>query len=261
MRAAHLLHDPPPWILEDRVARALLGDQYIAAVDAATADWTPRVFAAFRAHFATRSRLAEDLVIQGLDARQLDYVILGAGADSFAWRHRRAHECAIWEIDHPATQAWKQRALERLELGVPPNVRFVPVDLTTTSLREIRLPRRATWNWLGVTQYLERDATEATLEVIGSCGEGTTLVVEFLLTAPHCDALGVAFRDRSILVAEQAGEPMISFYEPADIEHMLRRAGFRTIELLDAHALSDRYLAEGSALQLPGAAIFAIART
>ena len=261
MRAAHLVHDPPPWILEDRLARSVVGEEFFAAVEAAVAAWPPDVFAAFRAHFTVRSRLAEDVAVEGLDELRNDYVLLGAGADTFAWRHPNAAAFTIWEIDHPASQAWKREALGRANLPVPPNVRFVPVDLAAVPLREVELPSRATWNWLGVTQYLDKPAIESVLRVIAGQDSGTTAVVEFLLTEAWCDELGAAFRAQGIAGAGQSGEPMVSFFEPIEIEQLLRRCGFGTIGLLETDTLYNRYLPpHGNGLRLPGAAIFATAR-
>jgi methyltransferase (TIGR00027 family) len=258
MRAAHLVHDPPPWILEDRLARPVVGEEFFAAVEAAVAAWPPDLFAAFRAHFTVRSRLAEDVAVQGLDDLRNDYVLLGAGADTFAWRHPHAAAFTIWEIDHPASQAWKREALGRANLAIAPNVRFVAVDLAAVPLREVELPARATWSWLGVTQYLDKPAVESVLGAIAGQGSGTTAVIEFLLNEAECDDLGAAFRAQGIASAAASGEPMVSFYEPIEIERLLRRSGFGTIDLLEADALHDRYLAPHG-LRLPGAAIFAIA--
>ena len=100
-RAAHLVHDPPPWILEDRFARAIVGEAFYEASEAVMATWSPDLFAAFRAHFTVRARLAEDVAVDALDDERTDYVVLGAGADTFAWRHPDAAAFTIWEIDHP----------------------------------------------------------------------------------------------------------------------------------------------------------------
>ena len=261
VRAAHLEHDPPPWILEDRLARSVVGEELFAAVEATVAAWSPDVFAAFRAHFTVRSRLAEDVAVEGMSELRNNYVLLGAGADTFAWRHPQAAAFTIWEIDHPASQAWKREALRRANLPVPPNVRFVAVDLAAVPLHEVELPSRATWNWLGVTQYLDKPTTESVLRVIAGQGSGTTAVVEFLLTEAECDELGAAFRAQGIAAAGQSREPMVSFYEPTEIERLLRRCGFGTIDLLATDTLRDRYLPpHSSGLRIPGAAIFATAR-
>jgi methyltransferase (TIGR00027 family) len=258
-RAAHLAHDPPPWILEDRLARSIIGDEFYTVVDAAMCGWPSEVFAAFRAHFVVRARLAEDVAVERLRERRRDYVLLGAGADTFAWRHPQASAFTVWEIDHPASQAWKRAALERAGLVVPQNVRFLPVDLATVPLAEVPIPPSATWNWLGVTQYLEKSATESVLAEIAAHGPGTTAVVEFLLDETECDDLGVAFLAHAIAGTQASGEPMVSFYRKAEVEPLIRGCGFGSVELLDAPALNQRYVADDSGLCVPGAAIFAIA--
>jgi methyltransferase (TIGR00027 family) len=260
-RAAHLVHDPPPWILEDRLAGAIVGQRFYEASEAVTATWRSDLFAAFRAHFTVRARLAEDVVVDGLGDGRVDYVLLGAGADTFAWRHPDASALTIWELDHPASQAWKREALGRMGLLEPVNVRWIAADLTSVSLGELELPARATWNWLGVTQYLSKQASESVLCAIAGQGAGTAAVVEFLLDEAECDELGALFRSQARTVAEQAGEPMISFYRRAEVEDLLAKCGFRSIELLDAKTLGDRYLRRSVSLHLPGAAIFALART
>ena len=259
-RAAHLVHDPPPWILEDRLARSIIGEELFVVVEAVTGTWRPDVFAAFRAHFTVRARLAEDVAVAGLDEERNGYVLLGAGCDTFAWRHPDAAAFTIWEIDHPASQAWKREALRRANLKEPPNVCFVAVDLASVPLGEVDLPSRATWNWLGVTQYLDKRATESVLHAIAAQGSGTTAVVEFLLTEGECDELGVAFRAHAIAVTARFDEPMISFYRRGEIGRLLLRCGFNAIDLLDADAVSDRYLVHQGGLRLPGAALFAVAR-
>lgn len=253
MRAAHLLRDPAPWILEDRLARSLLSHNYFEAADRAVSRWPPELFGAFRAHFAVRARLAEDVAVAGLDVNRRDYVVLGAGADTFAWRHPKRTAFTTWEVDHPASQAWKLAVLERADLLVPPNVRMVAADLADVALDEVDLPSTATWNWLGVTQYLEKAATESTLRAIASKSSATTLVVEFLLNEATCDEFGSAFRARSMQTAEEAGEPMVSFYDRSEVEALLLGSGFREVELLDADALSARYLPPTSQLRFPEA--------
>ena len=119
------------------------------------AAWPPVVRRALRVSHAVRARLAEDVAAAGLAAGRRDYVLLGAGLDTFAWRHPRARDFVVWEIDHPDTQAWKRAALRRAGLAEPANVRFVSADLSATAIGDLGTPARATWNWLGVTMYLQ----------------------------------------------------------------------------------------------------------
>ena len=177
LRAAHVREDRPPWVFEDTLAEQLLDASEVASLEASMAEWTPEVRAAFRTTHAVRARLAEDVPMNGLAAGRDQYVLLGAGLDAFAWRHPRASEFVIWEVDHPDTQSWKRAALRRTGFPSPPNVRFVAADLSETALHDLGLPALATWNWMGVTMYLERSHTEATLRAIASGRAGTTLVV------------------------------------------------------------------------------------
>ena len=128
-RAAHVREDPPPWVFEDALAGQLLDAAEAAELEAEMAAWPPVVRRALRVSHAVRVRLAED-VAAGLAAGRRHYVLLGAGLDTFAWRHPRADDFVVWEIDHPDTQAWKRAALRRAGLAEPANVRFVAADLS-----------------------------------------------------------------------------------------------------------------------------------
>jgi methyltransferase (TIGR00027 family) len=259
LRAAHLRDDPPPWILEDHVAARLLSPQDIAELEAPLADWDPRVRAGFRVAHAVRSRLAEDVAVAGLAAGRVDYAILGAGIDTFAWRHPRASEFTVWEYDLPGTQAWKREALRGAGLGVPDNVRSVAVDLVQVPLETLDMPARATWSWMGVTMYLAKDVTARVLRTIAQGGDGTTLVVNFVLAPDERDDLGRAAQWSAGPVVASVGEPVVAAYRRAEVDGVLRAAGFGTVELLDATDLTRRYLGGRTDLRLPGSTVLAIA--
>jgi methyltransferase (TIGR00027 family) len=156
--------------LEDRIAARLLSDDDIAELQAPLASWDPAVVAGFRLAHAIRARVAEDVAVSGLDTGRSDYAIVGAGADTFAWRHPHAAQFTIWEYDQAATQAWKRQALTAAGLEGPANVRFVAIDLSHTRLDAVEVPSRATWSWMGVTVYLTEQTTTDTLEVIAHTG-------------------------------------------------------------------------------------------
>jgi methyltransferase (TIGR00027 family) len=195
----------------------------------------------------------------GLAAGRRDYVLLGAGLDTFAWRHPRAGDFVVWEIDHPDTQAWKRAALRRAGLAEPANVRFVSADLSATAIGDLGTPAWATWNWLGVTMYLQPEATAAALRAIAAGRAGTTLVVNFLLPAGTLDALGHAVRDCTAATAAATGEPVMATYARDEAADLLGEAGFGGIELFDAGRLRDRYLRDRPDLPLPGTTLIAVA--
>jgi len=165
----------------------------------------------------------------------------------------------IWEIDHPDTQAWKRAALRRTGLAEPANVRFVAADLSAAAIGDLGIPARATWNWLGVTMYLQPEKTAGALRAIAAGRTGTTLVVNFLLAARTLDTLGHAVRDSAAAAVEAAGEPVVATYTRDEAADLLGEAGFGGIELFDADRLRDRYLRDRSDLPLPGTTLIAVA--
>jgi methyltransferase (TIGR00027 family) len=259
LRAAHVREDPAPWVFEDTLACQLLDAAEAAELEAELAAWPSAVRRAFRISHAVRARLAEDVAVAGLAAGRREYVLLGAGLDTFAWRHPRAREFAVWEIDHPDTQAWKRAALRRAGLAEPGNVRFVAADLSAAPVGDLGIPAGATWNWLGVTMYLQREATVATLRAIAAGHAGTTLVVNFLLAADTLDALGHAMRDSSTAAVAAAGEPVMAAYTRELVAGLLEEAGFGGVELFDASRLRDRYLRGRPDLVLPATTLIAVA--
>ena len=261
LRAAHMREDGPPWVFEDTLACRLLSPAEVAELEAPMAAWPPMVRQAFRVSHAVRARLAEDVAVAGLAAGRRDYVLLGAGLDTFAWRHPRAGEFVVWEVDHPATQAWKRAALRRAGLPEPANARFVPADLASTAIGGLALPDHATWNWLGVTMYLRPETTAATLRAIAAGRTGTTLVVNFLLPADALDVLGHAVRDCTGATVAATGEPVVATYTPDEAAGLLSEAGFGRAELFDSGRLRDRYLRNRPDLPLPGTTLIAVAAT
>jgi methyltransferase (TIGR00027 family) len=259
LRAAHLREDPPPWVLADTLAGQLLTTEEIAELEASMAGWPPVVRQELRVSHAVRARLAEDVAVAGLAAGRRDYVLLGAGLDTFAWRHPRARDFVVWEIDHPDTQAWKRAALRRAGLAETANVRFVAADLSATALADITLPARATWNWLGVTMYLPREATMGTLRAIAAGHAGTTLIVNFLLDDAALDATQNVVRDAVATTTAAVGDPVLAAYTREEVAGLLARAGFGDVELLDASRMRDRYLRGRPDLPLRTPTLIAIA--
>src|SRR5262249_10394666 len=180
-RAAHYLLDAEPKILSDTFARAFAGfssdQEFLAGLDAvpsANLAW-------LRTSFALRNRLAEDELADAVKGGVAQYVILGAGLDSFAYRRPDLMQSlTVYEVDHPASQAWKRERVAALGIEVPSTLHYVPIDFEDATLIEglasAGLDRRAPvfFSWLGVTQYLTREAGLRTLQ------EGATA------SSPHC---------------------------------------------------------------------------
>ena len=259
LRAAHVNRDAAPWVLHDAVSAQLVPADQAAPLEAVMATWPGQVHAAVRVRHATRTRLAEDIATEGLAGGRGDYVLLGAGLDTFAWRHALADRFTVWELDHPDTQEWKRDALARAGLPAPPNVRFEPIDLTATDLAALPTPRRATWNWLGVTMYLPRAATGAALAAIASHQPGTTLIVDFNLTVDAQDELAAAVSAATGAALAGIDEPLTTTYTREEAVSLLQTAGFPQVTVWDAAALRARYFPQRDDLPDHRASLIAVA--
>lgn len=235
-RAAHLILDRDPWILEDSLALLLLGDLADDLIAGHRAAGTAEVLASMRVAMTTRSRYAEDRLAEAMHRGIEQCVLLGAGLDSFAYRSPLARQLRVFEVDHPATQAWKRERLAAALIPVPHQVGFVPVDFSIDSLSQ-RLSgmgfdrsRPAFVTWLGVSQYLTAEAIATTLEEIGGFCAGTELVMEYLLPAELRDAAGQALADFFMPRAAASGEPWLTFITQADMSGLLAARGMVVID-------------------------------
>jgi methyltransferase (TIGR00027 family) len=244
-RAAHLIVDGEPPIFADTLAYRLLGERAEEFVGYHRAHGGHPVLSGARAAVTTRARFTEDRLAEAVGRAGsgagsgaggiTQYVILGAGLDSFAYRSELAGRVRVFEVDHPATQRWKRRSLAAAGIAVPDAVTFVPFDLETGALAD-RLrdggfdpARPALVGWLGVTMYLTVEAIGRTLAGIGGFAPGTEVVVDYLLPAHLRDAAGRAYADAVMPVAAQRGEPWLAFLEPGEMAALLRRHGFAPI--------------------------------
>jgi methyltransferase (TIGR00027 family) len=250
MRAAHQLLDPPPRILEDPAAVAVLGPDAEQRIRQSVERWQSPEGRALRAHMVLRSRFAEDRLAAAVGRGVTQYVILGAGFDTFAVRQPAwARPLRILEVDHAGTQQVKRAHLAAAGLVVPANADFATIDFERESLRDgllrhgIAPAQRAFFSWLGVTMYLPKAAIDSVLRSVAQFPQGSEIVLTFASASDA--ARSVAER------AAQAGEPWLSFFEPAEIHDELRAAGFTTIELLTPAAAQERYFRHGSPLPTP----------
>jgi len=247
-RAAHQLLERP-LIFEDPLALRILGLERVRWI-AANLDRLRHPWAAsLRASLVVRSRVAEDEAAQAVSAGTRQMVILGAGLDTFGYRNPQPR-LRVFEVDHPATQAWKRERLAAQDIRVPRSLAFVPVDFETQSLEArlgaagLRADRPVFFSWLGVTMYLSREAITQTLRYAGSrCAPGSTIVFDYLPAAATLPAAVRRSRDALAARVAASGEPWISDFEPAELAALMRAQGFRTVRDLDADALQARYFA------------------
>jgi methyltransferase (TIGR00027 family) len=245
-RAMHVQVDPPPHVLEDEI-----GLRLIAPEDGwrDRPDMDPGFTSPFRASIVARARFIEDIVAERADAGVGQYVILGAGLDTFAQRKPEiASRLRIFEVDQPGPQAWKRQRLIELGFGIPDWLRFVPVDferddswwqqLATAGLDA---GQPAVVSSTGVSMYLTRDAIMAMLRQVASLASGSTFVMTFILPLELPDPEARPGLELAKKGAQASGTPFISFFTPAEMLTLAREAGFRDVQHVSAATLAQRY--------------------
>ncbi|HVV52213.1 MAG TPA: class I SAM-dependent methyltransferase [Polyangia bacterium] len=258
-RALHLELDPPPHVLEDRIGLALAAPE---AGWRARPDMDPERTRSFRASIVARARFIEDLVVEQAGRGVGQYVILGAGLDSFAQRRPElASRLTVFEIDQPGTQAWKRRRLVELGLGVPAWLRLVPVDFEAGDAWPARLAaagfhagRPAVVASTGVSMYLTRDAVAAMLRQVAALAPGSTLAMTFILPFELAAPEERAGMEAARKGAAASGTPFLSFFTPPEMLALAREAGFKQVQHVSGVALAQRYFSGRPDLLRPGSA-------
>jgi methyltransferase (TIGR00027 family) len=246
LRAAHQLLDAPPPILDDPVILRLIGESGVREIEAAASRYQDPGARALRGHVVLRSRYAEDRLNDAVARGVLQYVVLGAGLDTFAYRQPAwARALRIVELDQPATQGEKRDLLATAGVAIPSNVTLAPVDFEREALRDaldrlaVRVGDRVFFSWLGVTMYLRESAVDDVLRTVASHAPGTEIV--FTFAQPPEPRETVDGRPTLAELAARAGEPWLSYFEPDALERKLRSFGFSQVEFLTPDRAAARY--------------------
>jgi methyltransferase (TIGR00027 family) len=247
-RAMHLAVDAPPPVIRDEIGLRLAapGEGWRGRPD-----MDPDFTRPFRAAIVARARFIEDLVVAEADRGVGQYVILGAGLDTFAQRRpEMASRLTVFEVDRPGPQAWKRRRLIELGFGVPDWLRLVPVDFEAGGSWWEQLPaagfdggRPAVAASTGVSMYLTREAVAATLRQVAALAPGSTLAMTFLVPLELADPDMRPKLELAQKGARASGTPIISFFSPPDMLALARAAGFREVRHVSALNLARRYFA------------------
>jgi methyltransferase (TIGR00027 family) len=244
----HVQIDPPPHVLDDEV-----GLRLVAPEDGwrSRPDMDPDFTRPFRASIVARARFIEDLVAEQADRGVRQYVILGAGLDTFVQREPEiASRLTVFEVDRPEAQTWKRRRLIELGFGVPDWLRLVPVDFETgDTWRQLAAAgfdagQSAVIACSGVSMYLTKQAIMAMIRQAAALAPGSTLATTFLLPL---ELAGPDVRTGLELAAKGArasGTPFISFFTPAEMLALAEEAGFKTARHVSADTLAERYFAD-----------------
>jgi methyltransferase (TIGR00027 family) len=259
-RAAHQVLDQP-LVLEDKIALRIIGPRRAESIQADAKRYDTGFGRALRLFLVARSRCAEDALARAVAAGVRQYVVLGAGLDTFAYRNPFPPEqLRVFEVDMPATQAFKRDLLSRTRIDVPASVTFVPVDFERQGLAEqlraagLREDQPVFFSWLGVSMYLTRDAIMATLGYEGRFPPGSGITFDYMLP-PH--RLPWFRRIGFWLVARRVaklGEPWKTWFEPAELASALHALGLDALEELDGPGLNQRYFG-GREKRLGGASV------
>ncbi len=246
-RAMHVLVDPPPHVLDDEVGLRLV------APDEGwrrRPDMDPAFTSGFRASIVARARFIEDLVAEQVERGVGQYVLLGAGLDTFAQRRPEiASRLQVFEVDRPGPQAWKRRRLIELGLDVPEWLKLVPVDFEADVWWEqlaaagFDAGQPAVVASTGVSMYLTREANAATLRRIASFAPGSTLAMTFLLPLELLDPDDRPGLQMAEEGARASGTPFLSFFTPPDMLALAGEAGFRDARHVPLSELAERYFA------------------
>jgi methyltransferase (TIGR00027 family) len=246
-RAEHQIFDHPK-VLDDPIAVPILGAATQAELRAPTLARTSRFGRYLRAFMVGRSRYAEDELAGAVARGAQQYVILGAGLDTFAYRNPFAESALrVFEVDYPATQAWKRERLAAANIPIPASLRFAPVDFERQSLsdglQQAGYDSHAAtfFSWLGVTPYLTADVVMSTFRFIAASPAGGGVVFDYAVPRELLSwrqKLVLDFLSRRVAAA---GEPFRTFFAPAALAAELRGMGFSRIEDLGTAEMNARY--------------------
>ncbi len=267
LRAAHQILDGAELILKDPIAIKLLDYGAESPINESTQSFKAERFKterfdtpedrALRCHVVLRSRYAEDRLSAAVKRGVTQYVLIGAGFDTFALRQPDwAKQLTIVEVDHPATQLVKRQRIAAAGLGLPGNLRFADIDFESESLldgltrHKVLTDRPTFFSWLGVSMYLTESAIDKTIQDVASFPKGSELVMTFSQPPAANRGASIVVAARLAQRVADAGEPFISFFDPAELERKLLEAGFDGVEFLTPALAKSRYF-DSIATSLP----------
>jgi len=244
-RAAHQVLDRPV-VFDDPLALRIAG---ISESDISPDDPRERheLSRMLRAFLAARSRFVEDLIARAIERGIRQVVILGAGLDTFAYRHSYGDQLVVFEVDQSATQIWKRQRLADAGIAIPRSTRYVAVDFERQTAFDALAATgfdgqaAAIFSWLGVTMYLSEATAMSVLEEIAALPRGSGVVFDYAIDPTGLTEPGRKTIELIAARVAAAGEPWRLFFDPARLGSSLRALGFAHIDDLDGPAINARY--------------------
>jgi methyltransferase (TIGR00027 family) len=247
-RAAHQILDSPK-VLDDPLALRIIGNT-ASEIQADPASHQTRFAKSFRAFMVARSRHAEDQLAESLAHGVTQYLILGAGLDTSAYRGAALNSgVRVFEVDHPNTQQWKIKCLGAAAIPVPASVKFVSVDFERQDLAAelftagFRTDQATFVSWLGVVPYLTKEAAAHTFGFLGKFPQGSGVVFDYSVPRTSLGLIERLALDALSRRVARAGEPFRLFFTPEELDRFLKGLGFRRVEQLAASEINSRYFA------------------
>lgn len=249
-RALHVQIDSKPHVLIDEVGAQLIADPHWRN----RPEMDPAFSKPMRASIVGRARFVEDIVEEQVQRGVNQYVILGAGLDTFAQRHEDlAKRLAIYEIDQPKTQEWKRKRLLEIGHSIPPRLKFVSVDFEA---------KESWWNQLlssgfdqsrpavvvstGVSMYISKAGNLETLRTLAQLAPGSTFIMTFMLTLELLEPKERAIMEYVMQRARESGTPFTSLYSPEEICDLGLKAGFKQADFVSAEDIFKKYFSNRS---------------
>lgn len=264
-RALHLSTDRER-LIDDRVALDLSGDGGAALMAQLTAQTPREALEDLSLAFAIRARFVEDMVARASQGGVAQYVILGAGLDTFAYRRSDlVGRLRVFEVDRPIAQSWKRARLAELGISPPAQLSFVPVDFEANDVGGeligggLDASRPAVVSWIGVIPYLGGDAIDRVLRWVAALPRTSQLVLTYVVPPDQLPELAQAGLAWTMSQAAVRGEPFRSLFRPREMAARLRDAGFTNVELVKDDELRRLYLERWPEATLTGIERIAVA--
>ncbi|WP_167240100.1 class I SAM-dependent methyltransferase [Massilia genomosp. 1] len=235
-------------VFSDPFALPILGNHLAQMVESDPYQFNDPMSRGVRAAAVVRSKAAEDMLEESLNQGVGQYLVLGAGLDTYMLRHPGADKhVRVFEVDHPATQAWKKDILREQGLKVPDSVEFVAADFETVTLASALAS--STWrsdvpscfSWLGVTVYLSKPAIFDVLNYVASLPKGSSIAFDYRVAPALLHPIDQVISDYAAKQFGAEGEPWQSYFHPQELQAQIAALGFRDVTDFGADELNARY--------------------